>query len=69
MSTSNIAFGDCRYKVADLLAAKDFYARAFAVPPYFDEPTWVVFQIHTYQLWLEPDNLTADSVYDSTKGS
>ena len=65
MSKDTIYFGDCRYKVLDLSAAKEFYSKSFGVDPYFDEPTWVVFQIHDYQLWLEPANLI-ESVYDTT---
>lgn len=66
MGSGAIVFGNCRYKVSDLLAAKDFYSKAFGSKPYFDEPTWVVFQIHDCQLWLEPDNLTEESVYETT---
>ena len=66
MFTGAIVFGSCRYKVADLSAAKEFYSKCFGVKPYFEEPTWVVFQIHDYQLWLEPDNLTGESVYEAT---
>src|SRR5688500_9398510 len=66
MSTGTIVFGDCRYKVLDLSAAKKFYSKSFGVKPYFDEPTWVVFQIHDYQLWLEPENLKGESVYEAT---
>jgi lactoylglutathione lyase len=65
MSTGTIAFGDFRYKVSDLSAARNFYSRCFGVKPYFDEPTWVVFEIHNYQLWLEPDNLI-ESIYETT---
>src|SRR4051812_33886508 len=66
MATGTIVFGDCRYKVSDLPAARTFYSKSFGVEPYFDEPTWVVFQIHDYQLWLEPHNLTGESAYDTT---
>lgn len=65
MSAGTVAFRDCRYKVSDLQAAKEFYSRSFGLKPYFDEPTWVIFQIHDYKLWLEPDNLTEESVYES----
>ena len=63
---ADINFGDGRYKVSNLEAAKEFYARAFGVEPYFDEPTWVIFQIHDYKLWLEPDDMKEESVYEST---
>ena len=65
MSTG-IFFRNCRYKVIDLSAAREFYSKSFGVKPYFDEPTWVVFQIHDYQLWLEPNDLEAESVFEAT---
>lgn len=65
MSTG-IFFRNCKYKVIDLSAAKEFYSKSFGVKPYFDEPTWVVFHIHNYELWLEPDNLNGESVYEAT---
>ena len=43
------------YKVADLAAAKDWYARAFRASPYFDEPFYVGFNIAGYELGLLPD--------------
>lgn len=66
MASGTIVFGNCRYKVSDLSVAKEFYSKSFGLNPYFDEPTWVVFQIHDYQLWLEPENLTGESVYEAT---
>ena len=66
MSTGTIVFGDCRYKVPDLQAAKKFYSKSFKIKTYFDEPTWIVFLIHDYQLWLEPNNLTGESAYESS---
>ena len=65
MSTG-IFFRNCSYKVIDLSAAREFYSKSFGVKPYFDEPTWVVFQIHDYQLWLEPNDLEAESVFEAT---
>ena len=43
------------YKVADLEKAKDWYAKAFQVLPYFDEPFYVGFNIGGYELGLLPD--------------
>lgn len=61
-----IHFASQRYKVNDLHSAKQFYSLAFGMKPYFDEPTWVVFEIENYQLWLEPDDPWIESVYDQT---
>lgn len=48
------------YKVSDLAAAKDWYARAFRVAPYFDEPFYVGFSIAGYELGLLPDTDPAE---------
>jgi predicted enzyme related to lactoylglutathione lyase len=43
------------YHVADLAAAKAWYARVFGVAPYFDEPFYVGFEIGGFELGLQPD--------------
>jgi len=43
------------YHAPDLAAAKVWYAEAFGVAPYFDEPFYVGFQIGGYELGLNPD--------------
>lgn len=40
--------------VADLDAAKAWYARAFETEPYFDEPFYVGFNISGYEFGLSP---------------
>ena len=53
------------YKVTDLTKAKDWYSRAFATKPYFDEPFYVGFNIGGYELGLLPEGksiATADNV-------
>ena len=42
------------YPVPDIAAAKTWYARAFGVQPYFDEPFYVGFDIAGYELGLVP---------------
>ena len=42
------------YRVRDLAAAKAWYANAFGVQPYFDEPFYVGFDIGGYELGLHP---------------
>jgi len=44
-----------KYAVPDLDAAKAFYTKASGVPPYFDEPFYVGFNIHGFELGLDPD--------------
>lgn len=54
--SNNIRLGlrTCIYPVPDLAAAKAWYARAFGVEPYFDEPFYVGFEIGGYELGLIP---------------
>jgi predicted enzyme related to lactoylglutathione lyase len=42
------------YYVPDLARARQWYARAFATEPYFDEPFYVGFNIGGYELGLHP---------------
>ena len=39
----------------DLERARDWYADAFGVKPYFDEPFYVGFNVGGYELGLHPD--------------
>jgi predicted enzyme related to lactoylglutathione lyase len=43
------------YHVPDLNQAKTWYAAAFGVQPYFDEPFYVGFNIGGYELGLDPN--------------
>jgi predicted enzyme related to lactoylglutathione lyase len=43
------------YRVPDLAGAKAWYAQAFGVQPYFDEPFYVGFSIAGYELGLLPE--------------
>ena len=43
------------YKVSDLARAKAWYAAAFGVGPYFDQPFYVGFNVSGYELGLDPD--------------
>jgi predicted enzyme related to lactoylglutathione lyase len=42
------------YPVTDLVRAKAWYAEAFGVAPYFDEPFYVGFNVAGYELGLMP---------------
>ena len=42
------------YQVADLVAAKAWYAQLLGKPPYFDEPFYVGFEAGGYELGLQP---------------
>ena len=44
-----------KYVVPDLPRAKAWYAEAFGVGPYFDEPFYVGFDIGGFELGLDPD--------------
>jgi len=47
------------YKVPDLKAAKWWYAKAFEIEPYFDEPFYVGFSIGGFELGLLPAERSA----------
>lgn len=42
------------YHVSDLQAAKEWYAKATGIQPYFDEPFYVGFDINGFELGLDP---------------
>ena len=42
------------YRVPDVAAAKTWYAGAFGVEPYFDEPFYVGFDVGGFELGLQP---------------
>jgi len=43
------------YQVGDIARAKQWYAKAFGIEPYFDEPFYVGFNIAGYELGLQPE--------------
>jgi predicted enzyme related to lactoylglutathione lyase len=43
------------YKVSDMNAAKQWYAKVFETAPYFDEPFYAGFNIAGYELGLQPE--------------
>ncbi len=53
------------YKVADIGAAKGWYADVFRTPPYFDEPFYVGFNIGGYELGLQPEENPAKNKAES----
>ena len=56
------------YKVADLAAAKAWYARVFDIAPYFDEPFYVGFNVGGYELGLDPDTSDLAAVLERAAG-
>ena len=42
------------YAVDDVASAKEWYTKILGVPPYFDEPFYVGFNIGGYELGLHP---------------
>ncbi len=42
------------YGAPDLAKAKEWYASAFGIEPYFDEPFYVGFNVGGYELGLDP---------------
>lgn len=43
------------YRAPDLAAGKAWYARAFSITPYFDEPFYVGYNVGGFELGLSPD--------------
>lgn len=46
------------YPVADVGAARDWYAKVFETAPYFDQPFYVGFNIGGFELGLIPDGVS-----------
>ena len=55
MAANFLGLRTINYHVADLMAAKKWYALATGVEPYFDEPFYVGFNIGGFELGLDPD--------------
>lgn len=53
------------YFVDDLNSAKIWYAKAFEVQPYFDEPFYVGFDIGGFELGLQPQEKPANGKAES----
>lgn len=47
------------YKAGDLEKTKEWYAKAFATQPYFDEPFYAGFNIGGYESGLQPEDKPA----------
>ena len=56
MSLANHGLRTAIYKVPDLAEGKAWYENAFQTEPYFDEPTYVGFNIGGFELGLLPGN-------------
>ena len=65
MTTPMLGLRTAIYKVPDLAAAKDWYADAFGVAPYFDEAFYVGFNIAGYELGLMPDPMPSGDKADN----
>ena len=56
MTTPFLGLRTTIYKVGDLARARRWYAEAFRTEPYFEEPSYVGFDIKGYELGLLPDD-------------
>ena len=54
------------FKTNNLAEAKNWYTQLLGIPPYFDEPFYVGFNVAGYELGLQPEEKPADS---TTPGS
>ena len=53
------------YHAPELQRAKEWYARALGVQPYFDQPFYVGFNVAGYELGLDPDPSSATGAGNS----
>ncbi|MDA4844239.1 VOC family protein [Hoeflea poritis] len=60
MSSNILGLRTTIYMVADLEKAKAWYSDAFGTKPYFDQPSYVGFNVAGYELGLMPDETPAD---------
>lgn len=61
MKTPILGLRTVIYRVPHIETAKKWYANAFGVQPYFDEPFYVGFNIGGYELGLQPDEAVTGS--------
>ena len=59
MAASVLGLRTTIYKVGDINIAKGWYAEAFQVEPYFDEPFYVGFNVAGYELGLMEEDISA----------
>ncbi len=55
MGTALLGLRTVVYQVNDRVRARDWYAAAFGIEPYFDEAFYVGFNIGGYELGLDPN--------------
>ncbi|SDK37230.1 hypothetical protein SAMN05421823_102579 [Catalinimonas alkaloidigena] len=55
MSTPFLGLRTTIYKVTDIDEAKTWYSQVLHMPPYFDEPFYVGFNVAGYELGLQPE--------------
>lgn len=54
MKTPFLGLRTCIYRVPDLAAATEWYAKVLGFQPYFNEPFYVGFEVVGYELGLHP---------------
>lgn len=57
MNSSLLGLRTAIYKVSDIAKAKEWYAKALQIEPYFDQPFYVGFNVGGYELGLQPENV------------
>ena len=55
MNTPFLGLRTCIYRVSDLAAATEWYAKVLGFQPYFDQPFYVGFNVGGYELGLQPN--------------
>ena len=65
MSAKILGLRTTIYKVTDIQEAKRWYGEAFETKPYFDQPSYVGFNIAGYELGLLADETTPSGKSDN----
>ena len=65
--TDILGLRTCIYKVGDIEKAKLWYAMAFGIEPYWDEPYYVGFNVGGYELGLLPGEHPSTEKTESVK--
>lgn len=61
MKSPFLGLRTCIYRVPDLAAATEWYAKVLGFQPYFNEPFYVGFEVSGYELGLQPIEQLSES--------
>ena len=65
MSNKILGLRTAIYRVSDMSAAKEWYAKVFETQPYFDQPFYAGFNIGGFELGLQPQEVPVSDKKES----